>query len=174
MAAATVSPVSGVTNERGSKSGTALVATLVGILSIFDALIIGLPTLALAAWFNPLIVFVVVGVIVTVINIVACNWVDRKWEAWIVGSRFETKMQQIRSVKRARHPIEWINRGSAVWFGLAAALLNAIQVVALNRLITGRPAGERRIVVASLTYSVFVAGIFSLLGYALREAIRAL
>jgi len=83
-------------------------------------------------------------------------------------------MQKVRSGKRARRPIEWMNRGSNLWFGLAAALLNAIQVIALARLISGHAAGERRILVAAVAYSLFVAGIFSLFGFALGDVIRAL
>ena len=62
----------------------------------------------------------------------------------------------MRDSRRARRPIEWIGRGSDAWFGLAAALLNAVEVIALVRLITGRSAGSHRILVASFAYSIFI------------------
>jgi hypothetical protein len=163
-----------VSASRGSGGGTLTVGALIAALSIFDFFIFAIPILVLAALFNPLIVFGIAAVVLFVISIAACNWVDRKWDAWIVGTRFEAKMQKVRSGKRARRPIEWIKRGSDLWFGLAAALLDAIQVTALSRLITGRPTGERRIVVASVAYSLFLAGMYSLFGFALGDIIRAI
>ena len=112
-----------VSASRGSGGGTLTVGALIAALSIFDFFIFAIPILVLAALFNPLIVFGIAAVVLFVISIAACNWVDRKWDAWIVGTRFEAKMQKVRSGKRARRPIEWIKRGSDLWFGLAAALL---------------------------------------------------
>ena len=95
-------------------------AVSITALSIFDALIFGLPTFILALYFNALIVFVVAFAILILINLWACRWIEGKWDAWIVGTGFESRMQRVRSGKRAKRPIEWINRGSDLWFGLAA------------------------------------------------------
>ena len=57
-----------------------------------------------------------------------------------------------------RHPVEWIQGGSNVWFGLAAALTNAITTVALARLVSGRELGERRVLVAAVSYGLFCSG----------------
>ena len=157
--------------NRGTKTGTVAVGTVIAILSIFDALIFGLPTLLLALYFNPLAVFVVALAILVLVNVWACTWIDRKWDAWIVGTRFETRMQKVRTGKRAKRPTDWIQRGSNLWFAFAAVLLNAIQVIAVTRLITGRAVGKRRIVIASIAYSLFVAGIFSLFGFALGDVV---
>jgi hypothetical protein len=48
--------------------------------------------LVLAAEFQPLVVFIVAA-IVALANIAACGWVDRQWDVWIAGTRFETRMQ---------------------------------------------------------------------------------
>jgi hypothetical protein len=93
---ATVAPVGNTSAGRGSKRRTVVIGALIGIFAVFDAIIIGLPILGLAAWLNPLVVFVVALISLVVINIAACTWVDRQWDAWIVGSRFEHKMQKIR------------------------------------------------------------------------------
>lgn len=66
-----------------------------------------------------------------------------------------------------------MERGSDFSFGLAAALTNAITAVAVARLIGGRALSERRVVVASFSFALFVAGLGSLLGLALGDVIRA-
>jgi hypothetical protein len=158
--------------RHGGRAGA--VGLLVAIWSTFDAILIGLPILGLAAALRPVPVFIVASVVVTLVNIAACSWVDRQWESWVEGTRFESRMQRIRSGKRARRPVEWISRGSVFWFALAAMLLNAVQVTALIRLATGQPADRRRIVAASLAYSILYAGVFTLFGWLLRDAISAL
>ena len=109
----------------------ALIGALVAIYTFFDSRLIGVPILGLAAWLNPLFVAVVAFVVVTLLNIAACSWVEPQWDVWLSGSKFETRLQKVRESKRARRPVEWIGRGSDVWFFLAAALLNAVEVVAL-------------------------------------------
>ena len=101
----------------------------------------------------------------------AMTWIDRNWDVWIAGTRFEARMQKVRRGKRAQRPTEWINRGSDRGFATATALLDAIQVIALTRLITGRPTGNRRIVIASVVYSLTIGGLYSLIGFALGKAI---
>ena len=73
-----------------------------------------------------------------------------------------------------RHPAAWITRGSDAWFGLAAALTNAITAVTVAHLVTGRPVGRRRVLIASVSFAAFVAGLGSLFGLLLRDEIRAL
>lgn len=160
--------------ERGSKTGTVVVGTLILIMMVFDAILFGLPIMGLAAWNRTLVVFVVSFAVLVALNIAACSWIERKWDAWVAGSRVEARLQKIRDGKRAQRPIGWMNRGSDWWFGIAAAMLNAIQVIALSRLITGQRSSQRRLVIASVAYSLFIAGIFSLFGYALGDVIRAL
>ncbi len=89
-------------------------------------------------------------------------------------NRFEKRLAKMRKSRLMRHPVRWITDGSGVLFALAAALLNAVIVVALARLIGGEPVGERRIFMAALGYAVFFAGIMSLIGFVGEEAIRAL
>ena len=51
----------------------------------------------------------------------------------------------MRKSKLMRHPVAWIQRGSDAWFGLAAALTNAVITVSLARVIGGERLGERRL-----------------------------
>ena len=99
------------------KGRSAAIGTVVSVFTFFDALLIGLPLVVLAAWVNPLIVWGVASGILIWVNASACGWVDRQWDVWIAGSRFEQRLQKVRDSKRARRPIEWINRGSDAWFG---------------------------------------------------------
>jgi hypothetical protein len=164
-----------VTTEGDRQAGkTAVIGGAIAIYTFFDAILVGMPILLLAAWLNALIVFVVALVVVTLLDLAACGWVDRQWDVWVAGTRFEARMQKVRDGKRARRPVKWISNGSDAWFGLAAAMLNAVQVIALARLLTGRPVGSRRIFIASVAWALFMAGVFSLFGVALRDVIRAM
>jgi hypothetical protein len=86
----------------------------------------------------------------------------------------EKRLAKLRDGRVMRHPVNWISNSSGWLFALAAALFNAVIVVALARLISGRPVGERRIFMAALGYSVFFAGLFSIIGFVGEEAIRAI
>ena len=57
---------------------------------------------------------------------------------------------------------------------LAAALVNAVEVDAMARLIGGRPVGAHRVFVASLGFAAFCAIVFSAFGFLLGDVIRAL
>jgi hypothetical protein len=72
-----------------------------------------------------------------------------------------------------KHPISWIDRGSDAWFGLAAALTDAITVVAAARIISGKSVGER-ILIAAVSYAVFCAALFSLIGLVAGDTVHAL
>ena len=79
----------------------------------------------------------------------------------------------MRAGRIMRHPVGWIERGSDAWFALAAALLNAVTVVVAARLISGKPVGAHRVLVASVGYGLFFAALFSLIGVLAGDAIRA-
>ena len=67
-----------------------------------------------------------------------------------------------------------ITRGSDGWFAVAAALTNAITAVAVARLIGGQTLSERRILIASASFALFVAGVGALFGIVLGDVIRGL
>jgi hypothetical protein len=160
----------------GSAARTTAVGTLVTLYGFFDALVVGLPLLFLAAWLNPLVVFVVAAVVLVPVNGWLCTWLDREWDGWFAGAgqRVERKLDKMRKSAVMRHPVAWIQRGSDGWFALAAALTNAIVATAFVRLLTGQPVGARRIRLAALAYGIFFAALFSLLGFVLGDVIRAL
>jgi hypothetical protein len=58
--------------------------------------------MGLAAWNKPVVVFVVSFAVLIVLDLAACSWIERKWDAWVAGSRVEARSQKkIRSGKRA-------------------------------------------------------------------------
>jgi hypothetical protein len=115
------------------------VGALVVLWTFADGIILGIPTIILAAVWNAVIVFIIGAAVYTLFNLGSCRWIDDKWDTWIVGTSFEQRLDKVRNGKRARRPVELIGRGSRFWFGLAAVLLSASQVVApaANRLSPG-------------------------------------
>jgi len=158
----------GHTTARRTAAGTAI-----GIYWLVDAYVIGLPTLILAAWLNALIVFAVVAVVVIAINLWAGGWINREWDNW-AGGKVEAKLRKVRSKGVGKKVSGWIGRGSDAWFMVAAALTCAITTVGLARIAGGKPLGRHRIVLAALSYGLFFAGLFSLIGWVAGDAIRAL
>jgi hypothetical protein len=73
-----------------------------------------------------------------------------------------------------RHPVKWITDGSAFWYSIAAMLTNAITCVAIARVVGGEPIGGRRVRLAAVSFSIFEAGLFALIGWAMGDVIRAL
>jgi len=158
-----------------SAARTGAIGALVAIWWAIDGLVL-LTVVLLAAWLNPLLVFAVALVICLAINLACCTWLNRHWDRWMAnaGKKLERKLEKMRAGRLMRHPVAWIQGGSDFWFGLAAALTNAISTVAVARLIGGHPISERRILVASFSFALFVAGLGSLLGFVLGDVIRAI
>ena len=91
-----------VTTERGSGKKLAGVGSLVFVWTFFDGLILGIPILFAAVFIDQRVVVFAVGVALwTVINVAACGWIQRERDAWIVGTRFETRLEQLRNSSRA-------------------------------------------------------------------------
>ena len=129
----------------------------------------------LAAWVKPVVVFALAAAGLIFLNIACCTWLDDHWDGWVASGkakRIERRIEKLRSGRLMRHPVEWIRRGSDVWFALAAAMVNAVTVVAIARLIAGERLGAHRILVASVAYSLFFAAVFTLVGVALADVIR--
>jgi hypothetical protein len=159
---------SGHTTAKRTVAGSAI-----AIYWLVDAYVIGVPTVILAAWQNPLIVFAIVAVLVFSFNLWAGGWINREWDNW-AGGRVEAKLQKLRSKGIGNKVAGWIDRGSDGWFMLAAALTCAIATVGLARVAVGKPLGQHRIFLAALSYGLFFAGLFSLIGWLAGDAIRAL
>ena len=127
--------------------------------------------------FNPFLVFVGASVVVTIINLACCSWLNREWSSWIAeghGKRVEPRLARMRESKVMRHPADWIISGSDAWFTLGAMLINPVVVVGIARLVGGQPVTKRRFLFASIAYSVFVSLVLCALGLGLGDGIRAI
>jgi hypothetical protein len=82
-------------------------------------------------------------------------------------------MEAMRASRLMRRPVEWIEHGSDRSYALAAALANPILVVAFARSMGDRPIAERRILLGSFAYALPYVAVWTLLGFALGDVIRA-
>jgi hypothetical protein len=142
-----------------------------------DGYVIGLPVAALAAVWNPLVVFLAALALVIAINLAACRWIDSAWTTWASGSsgaRIERKLDRLRPTRVGRATTRWVSSDSDVRFAAAAALTCAIVTVTLGRSVAGRPLGAHRVRLATVSYALFSVGLFTLVGVVAGEAIRAL
>ena len=112
--------------------------------AFFDGVFIGAPIALLAASFSPLVVYAVATVVVILLVIACCSWVDRRWDDWFSGNskRIEARLEGMRKSRLMQHPVAWIQRGSDRWYAFAAAVANPILVAALARFVGGKPVGR--------------------------------
>jgi hypothetical protein len=159
--------------DSAARSGVA--GTVVVAIAFFDGVFLGAPIALLSASLEPSLVFVTATVSVVFLVIGCCSWVDRRWDDWFSGNgnRIETRLETMRASRLMRHPVAWIQGGTDRRYALAAALANPILVAAFARSLTGEPIGERRILLGAVAYAVPYVAIWSILGFALGEAVRA-
>jgi hypothetical protein len=151
------------------------IGAIVAAFAFFDGVFIGTPIALLAASFRPSLVYAAATTAVVYLVIACCSWVDRRWDDWFSGNgtRIETRLETMRASRLMMHPVAWIERGSDRWYALAAAVANPILVAALARLVGGKPIGRRRILLGAVAYAIPYVAIWSLVGFAVGEAIRA-
>jgi hypothetical protein len=162
--------------RRAGKAGrTGVVGTSVAAFAFFDGVFLGAPIALLAASFRPLIVYGVATILVILIVIACCSWVDRRWDEWFAGNgkRIEARLEGMRASRLMQHPVAWIQRGSDRWYAFAAAVANPILVGALARLISGKPIGERRIFLGAVAYALPYVALWTIVGFALGDQIRS-
>ncbi len=155
---------------------TGVVGTIVAAVAFFDGVFIGAPIALLAASFRPSLVYILATLVVVVLVIGCCRWVDRRWDDWFTGNgtRIEKRLEKMRASRLMAHPVAWIQRGSDRWYALAAAVANPILVVTLARFVSGEPIGERRIFLGAVAYALPYVAMWSIIGFAFGETIRAI
>ena len=163
------------TQRVGRAARSSMIGTVVGAFAFFDGVFIGAPIAVLATSFRPVVVYAVATVAVTLIVIACCSWVDRRWDDWFCGqgTRIEARLESMRASRLMKHPVAWTQRGSDHWYAFAAAVANPILVAALARFIGGKPIGERRILLGAVAYAIPYVALWSLVGFALGDTIRA-
>jgi urease accessory protein UreF len=121
---------------------------------------------------NPLFVFVGAVVLVLAFNLWACGWIDREWDRWTAGQRgqkIETKLAKMRTGRFMHHPVRWVTSGSSWLFAVGATIINPALVTVVARMLGGQRVGERRILVASLTYAVVESLLWTAVGFGAGE-----
>jgi len=142
-----------------------------------DGYVIGLPVAALAAIWNPPIVFLGAVALVVSINLAACRWINTAWSSWANGSsgaRVERQLDKVRPTRVGRAATRWISGDSDARYAAAAALTCAIVAVTLGRSVGGRPLSAHRVRLAAVSYALFSVGVFTLAGVVAGEALSAL
>ena len=173
MSAGMPSPTS--TQRFGSAARTGVIGTVVAAVAFFDGVFLGAPIALLAASFGSLLVSGVATVAVVLLVIACCAWIDRRWDDWFSGNgkRIEARLETMRASRLMKHPVAWIQRGSDRWYACAAAVANPILIGAFARAGGGKPIGERRILLGAVAYAVPYVAMWSLVGLALGDTIRA-
>jgi hypothetical protein len=165
-------------DERANIGGHAsVVAGVIVTYWLADGYVIGLPVAALAATWNPLIVFLGALAIVISINLAACRWINTAWSSWASGSsgaRMERRLDKVRPTRVGRAATRWISSDSDVRYAAAAALTCAIVTVTLGRSVGGRPLGGDRVLLAAVSYALFMVGVFTMVGVVGGAALSAL
>ena len=164
-------------DQRANIGGhTSVAAGVIVAYWLADGYVIGLPVAALAAMWNPLIVFLGALTIVVSINLAACRWINTAWSSWASGSsgaRIERQLDKVRPTRVGRAATRWISSDSDVRYAAAAALTCAIVTVTLGR-SGGRPLSARRVRLAAVSYALFSVGLFTMAGVVAGEALSAL
>ena len=163
------------THRRAGAARTGIAGTIVAAVAFFDGVFIGAPIAVLAASFRPLLVYIVATLIVIVLVIGCCRWVDRRWDDWFSGNgnRVEGRLESMRRSALMKHPVAWIERGSDRWYALAAAVANPILIGALARLVGGKPIGRRRILLGAVAYAIPYCAMWTIVGFLLADTLRA-
>jgi hypothetical protein len=158
-----------------SAARSGVIGAIVGAFAFFDGVFLGAPIALLAASFRPSLVYAAATTAVVFVVIGCCSWVDRRWDDWFSGNgkRIETRLESMRGSRLMRHPVAWIERGSDRWYALAAAVANPILIAALARFVGGKPVGRHRIVLGAVAYAIPYVAMWSIVGFAVGEAVRA-
>jgi hypothetical protein len=162
------------TAAAGARSG--LIGTLVAGVAFFDAVVLGAPiALVAAALGRPLLVFGVAAVVIVVVVVGCCRWLDLRWDAWFArnGARLEHSLESMRSSRLLKHPVAWIQHGSERSYAFAAAVANPILVAVFARSLSGQPVGERKQLLGAVAYAIPYAAMWTLIGFALAAALSA-
>ena len=161
------------TQRVGSAARAGVLGTIVGAFAFFDGVFLGAPIAVLAASFRPALVYAIAVVVVILLGIACCSWVERRWDDWFSGNgkRIETRLEAMRASRLMQHPVAWIQRGSDRWYAFAAAVANPILIAALARFIGGKPIGERRIVLGAVAYAIPYVAMWTLVGLVVSAAL---
>jgi hypothetical protein len=157
-----------------SRLANGAIGALVGVYAFLDDLLLGPILVAVTVWVPWYLVFGIAVGALTFVNIVCCAWMQHRWDDWIrgYGARLETRLEKLRRGRVLKHPLGWISRDSTVLLVIAAGLIGTVIVVAVARLAGSNPIGRRRVLLASLSYSIGFAATYTGVGVAIERLVR--
>jgi hypothetical protein len=159
-----------------ARLGNGLIGAAVGVYAFLDDLLLGPILVATAVWLPWYLTLGAAARLLTFVNIACCNWLQRSWDTWIHGhgAKLEAKLKKRRRSRLLRHPLSWITRDSGVWLTIAAGLIGTVIVVAIARLTGSKPVGQRRVIFASVAYSVGFAATYTGVGVGIGDLLRVI
>ncbi len=163
-----------LTSRRLARLENGVIGAAVAVYAFLDDLLLG-PVLAGAAvWFPWYLTLGAAGGLLTLVNIACCNWMQRRWDSWIHrhGARLEARLERLRRRRLLRRPLGWVTRDSDMWLTIAGGLIGTVIVVAVARLAGSKPVAHRRVVFASLAYSIGFAATYTGVGVGLGDLLR--
>jgi hypothetical protein len=151
-----------------------VIAAAVGVYAFLDDLLLGPILIGVAVWFPWYLTLGAAAGALTFVNIACCNWLQRSWDAWIrgQGAKLEIMLEKRRRSRLLRRPLGWITRDSDVWLTIAAGLIGTVIVVAVARLAGSKPVGPRRVMYASVAYSVGFAATYTGVGVGIGDLLQ--
>ena len=151
-----------------------VIAAAVGVYAFLDDLLLGPILIGVAVWFPWYLTLGAAAGALTFVNIACCNWLQRSWDVWIrgQGAKLETMLEKRRRSRLLRRPLGWITRDSDVWLTIAAGLIGTVIVVAVARLAGSKPVGQRRVMYASVAYSVGFAATYTGVGVGIGDLLQ--
>lgn len=151
-------------------------AAVVGAYAFLDDLLLGPIVVALAVWLPWYLVLALAAAAFSLINVACCNWLQARWDTWLQwhGAKLERRLGRLQRSRILRHPFGWIARDSPLWFTIAAGLIGTVIAVAVARVAGTKEIGHRRVVVASIAYSIGFAATYTGLGVGLEDLISLL
>ena len=160
---------------KAGRTGVAALGAVVGAFAFFDGIFLGAPIALLAATFKPLVVYGVATIVVILLVIACCSWVDRRWDEWFSGNGKRIEGEARRD---ARKPPDEASRGVdpaglRPLVRIAAAVANPILICALARFTGGKPIRERRILLGAVAYALPYVAMWTVVGFALGDQIRS-
>lgn len=156
--------------------GNGVIGAAVAVYAFLDDLLLGPILIAVAVWLPWYLTLGVAAGLLTFINIACCNWMQRRWDSWIhgPGAKLAARLEKRRRSRLLRHPLGWITRDSDVWLTIAAGLIGTVIVVAVARLAGSKPVGQRRVMYASVAYSVGFAATYTGVGVGIGDLLHVI
>ena len=166
------------TSERSETTATTVgaarsigIVPLIAVWTFFDGVIIGFPILVVSTVWRPLFAFAIGATVWISLNLLTCRWIDREWDARVVGSRLASRLDKARTGERAQRAVTRIANGSTLAFGVTAVLLSAGQVFALNRIAAGPPVERSRRLAAAIAPALCWGGLYASIGFLLQGVV---